>query len=1028
MFVLVHSLGTASAQCTNASQYPPAPATPNPNGQVTSITTCNFQSEYAIITGVVAGVSYQFAYAGGAWVTVHQGTYNGAVLGYGPSPLTVTAATAANLYVHWNTDSLCGTAQQCNESTVQRLGVDCTQPEVSVDVIPDCENNEFSVGVVVINTGDATSVGLSWTVNGGAANNLSGLQAGTYQLGPFANQSLIDVTVVHAEEPGCSVIVNDLTNSPCAIQSCGPDTYVLCYGNNENIVRTYQGTSTYPLQLHFNSGNVSASGNDALVIHDGLQITDPVLFSGVGNAGNLTGINVVSTNPDHALTLTFISNSSFSCADGGVTPPWNYTVACIDCEAPSGEAGVVSTDCDAQEFTVAVTVSGLGSADEVLIANNAGVAPTSVLEPGAYVAGPFPVGTPVQLTLVHTGSAVCNVPLGIFENAFCPLLIDCGGPALEQTYCYSNGDSHHWLYQNVGTESLAILFSGGSIENVAFDHLTIYDGTNNSAPVLYNHVLNTTEQLANLLVVSTGPALYMEMSSDGSVSCGDGQQGQWFWTVGCLDCEQPEATFDVVLDCDSSQFSIATEITVLGSDTSITITNTGGAPVIEVTEVGTYNVGPFALGADVQVNLVVENALCSIHSPVLTSAPCPLIGCGPYQFDLCYPNGLDTTMVYESSGIYPIALLFNSGTVDTFGDQLLVYDGPDYQAPMIYDGSGVNGDLSGLQFTSTNPDNALCVRLIANGFTSCANGGGETPWNWSVSCLDCTNPVASFELVENCLHHGYDVAVNVSSLGSAADLRITDSWSQDTLSGVGLGTTMIGTIPVGQTAYLTVLNGANPLCRIYSDAFSLPANECVVTACETTAVEYCYENADTAWFVYRSGDNVPVTVSFDGGQLLDGDQVWIYNGLDQSAQLVFAGNLGGQLAGLAISSSNPDNALAILVVSDAEGACATGEASPPLLWTAGCGLVGMPAPAADAFSIFPNPANDVLFVRTPAGLQGAVRVEILDVTGRVVLDRRLPANAGGTTNVDISALTNGRYALRLSGMAGSRTVQVQVAH
>ena len=576
------------------------------------------------------------------------------------------------------------------------------------------------------NTGDASSVGLSWTVNGGAPNNLSGLQAGTYQLGPFANQSLIDVTVVHAGSPTCNVVVNDLTNEPCTAPSCGPDTYTFCYGNNENVIHTYQGNSTYPLRLQFNSGSVSGSGNDALVIRDGLLVTDPILFSGVGNAGNLTGVTVLSTNPDHALTLTFTSNSSFSCADGGGLIPWNYTVVCLDCEAPAGTAGAVITNCDEQEFTVAVNVTELGSADSVQIANNVGAPVTTVSAPGQYVAGPFPVGTAVQLSLVNPESGACTIQLGAFENGFCPIQITCGDPALEQTYCYVDSDTHNWLYENTGTESLAILFSAGSIESVAFDHLTIYDGSDNTAPVLYDHILNSTEQLANLLVISTGPALYMEMSSDNSISCASGGQSQWFWTVGCLDCEQPEAEFDVVLDCENSQFSIVTEITALGSDTTITLTNTGGAPAINITGPGTYDVGPFSLGADVQVYLVVENTLCGIHSPLLTSAPCPLIGCGPYQFDLCYTNNMDTTIVYQSPGPFPIALLFNSGTIDLFGDYIEVYDGLNYQAPLVYNGTGVNGDLSALQFTSTNPDNALCVRFDSNAFTSCAVGGGET--------------------------------------------------------------------------------------------------------------------------------------------------------------------------------------------------------------------------------------------------------------------------------------------------------------
>ncbi len=850
-------------------------------------------------------------------------------------------------------------------------------------------------------------------MDGGTPNNLTGLQTGTYALGPFANGSVIDVVAVHADLAICNVAVNDLTNEPCAIQSCGPDTYTHCYGNNENIVWSYQGTSSFPLQLQFNSGGVSASGNDALQIHDGLLPTDPLLFSGVGNGGNLTGITVLSTNPDHALTLTFTSNTSFSCADGGVTPPWNFTVGCLDCQLPAGTAGVVSTDCGTQQYTVAVAVTGLGSASGLEIANDAGVPATVVSATGQYEAGPFPVGTPVTLTLVNTESAICSIGLGTFENAFCPVQIVCGAPSLPQTYCYTDSDLRTWLYQSSGTEPLAILFSGGSIESATYDHLTIHDGTDGTAPILYDHILPNTEQLAGLLVVSTGPALYMEMSSDNSVSCAGGGQTQWNWTVGCLDCEQPTATYSVELDCENSRFSIATVVTNLGSGDTLNITNTGGAPIIGITSTGTYMVGPFNLGADVQVSLITDNALCNMQSPVLTNAPCPLIGCGPFGFTYCYPNNMDTTIVYQSGSTYPISLLFNSGTIDTFGDHIEVYDGLDYQGTLLYNGSN-GGDLSGLQFTSTNVDNALCVRFISDGFTSCSSGGGETTWNWNVSCLDCTNPAASFTLVEDCLHHGFNIEVDITDLGSASDLHITDSWSGDTLSGLGLGMSTIGTIPVGQTAHITVLNGSNPLCRIVSQDYILAPSACVITACETIGVDYCYSDADTAWFVYQSGDNVPLSVSFAYGQLLDGDEIRIHNGLDDDAQLVFAGNVGGDLAGLALSSSNPDNALMFQIVSDGAGSCASGEATTPMYWTVGCGLVGQLDVSAAGLLAFPQPCNDLLNIRWPGVAASGVTVELFDLTGRSVLREALNARPNGGGAMNVGHLPPGGYALRVT--------------
>jgi hypothetical protein len=386
---------------------------------------------------------------------------------------------------------------------------------------------------------------------------------------------------------------------------------------------------------------------------------------------------------------------------------------------------------------------------------------------------------------------------------------------------------------------------------------------------------------------------------------------------------------------------------------------------------------------------------------------------------------MDTTIVYQSPGTYPIALLFNSGGIDTFGDHIEVYDGLDYQAPLVYTGFN-GGDLSGLQFTSTNPDNALCVRFVSDFFDSCEDNGGTDPWDWSVSCLDCTNPAATFELVEDCLHHGFNVAVNVSSLGSASDLRITDSWSGDTLSGVGLGTTTIGPIPVGQTAQLTLLNSANPLCRINSESFTLPSDQCVVTACEPVGVDYCYTNADTAWFTYQSGENTPVTVAFAYGQILEGDEVWVYNGLDDDAQLVFAGDFGGDISGFSISSSNPDNALTFQVISDGEGSCATGEATTHMYWTVGCGLVGMDEEQPGGALLFPQPCSNDLNVRWPGMSDAAVTAELFDITGRCVLREGYRAVPSAVRTLDVEHLPAGGYVLRLTSTKGVFSGQVVI--
>lgn len=1016
--------GSVLAQCVNQNQYPSIPTTPDPGGALTTISTCSFQTEYSRVTNIVAGATYQFTIDDGSYITVHQGSNTGPVLGAGNTPVTVVAVTSEDLFPTWNTNANCGTATNCRVTTVQ-LFLNCTPPVATFSTTNDCANGVFYVNVNISSIGDASALDINYNLDNGATSVIPSVGAGVYQLGPFPLQGQVDVVLEHDSDPACNLTQLNITNLPCPFISCGPDNYTFCYSNNQTYIRIYQGNGSFPLRLQFNAGQIYQFGGDLLSIYDGLSDQAPLLYSGIGNAGNLAGLFFTSTNVDNALTLKLTSDGFTSCADGGVpNATWDYTVGCLDCTPSAGAAGNVVTNCATQSFTVDVNVTDLGSDPQLEIGNTAGVPPTIVTAPGTYTAGPFPVGNPVELTLVNDANALCNFSLGSFENSFCPIQIQCGQPAFEESYCYVNSDNQFWLYENQGTESLALLFTQGTIESSTWDDLRIYDGPNNSSPLLFEHTAFNTFDLSGLLVISTGPAIYMEMTSDGSVSCSSGSQTEWQWTVGCLDCTQPDLDFDVVLDCANNQFFVETTVNALGTDPTIQLTNDGGAPAVDVAATGTFSSGPFAFGQVVRITAASDdNSLCNIKSGFLTNAPCPLVSCGPSTYEYCYPNSADTAVVYQSANSFPIAMIFNEGQLDTFGDSVYVHDGPDYQSPLLFSGFNNTGDMTGLLFTSTNPDNALLMRIRSNFFTSCQDNL-FTPLNWSVSCLDCTNPGVTFEMAPDCIHNGFNIAVNVTELGvGATALRIANSLDTDTLNNVGLGTTIVGPFPVDSLVSLTVLSAQNPLCRRVSEVFTYPSDSCIITACAATATDYCYGNADTAWFVYTSGNANPITVDFEYGQLLVNDYIQIFNGPDTSAQMVYMGNQGGNLAGLTVTSNNPDNALTILLISSQTGSCQSGQAGWSY-WTVGCGLVGMDERDASAISLYPNPTTGELFIN---GLPGAVQVEVMDVTGRLVQRERFTSN-GATQRMDLGALQSGQYAIIFRGDGWVETRQLQVMH
>jgi subtilisin-like proprotein convertase family protein len=131
--------------CNNASAdglYPASPTTPDAGGAVTVIADDQYEgSEYSVITGIQSGSDYVFTHDAGSYITVRQGTVTGPIVGEGYSPLTITAAAATNLFVHWTLDDQCtvGGISTLHETTVQLVippTCDATAGTLTADATP----------------------------------------------------------------------------------------------------------------------------------------------------------------------------------------------------------------------------------------------------------------------------------------------------------------------------------------------------------------------------------------------------------------------------------------------------------------------------------------------------------------------------------------------------------------------------------------------------------------------------------------------------------------------------------------------------------------------------------------------------------------------------------------------------------------------------------------------------------------------------------------------------------------------------
>ena len=134
-YILVHGYSTSSSFSINLTCV--APPTPGPctntmaygtqslpvfGGISYTTVSCQFAGEYSVWSGAVVGTPYiAMTTVATDWITVRSGTSNGPVVAVGLSPLSFTPTTNSTLYIHVNTNSLCGTVSVCRDVSVTRM-------------------------------------------------------------------------------------------------------------------------------------------------------------------------------------------------------------------------------------------------------------------------------------------------------------------------------------------------------------------------------------------------------------------------------------------------------------------------------------------------------------------------------------------------------------------------------------------------------------------------------------------------------------------------------------------------------------------------------------------------------------------------------------------------------------------------------------------------------------------------------------------------------------------------------------------
>ncbi|WP_131509086.1 choice-of-anchor L domain-containing protein [Meridianimaribacter sp. CL38] len=362
-------------------------------------------------------------------------------------------------------------------------------------------------------------------------------------------------------------------------------------------------------------------------------------------------------------------------------------------------------------------------------------------------------------------------------------------------------------------------------------------------------------------------------------------------------CVDPVATYEVVSDCiNGPQFFVDVNLTDLGSAGTITISDNQGSTPQNVDATGIYTFGPFANNTGVEIFVVNDDdANCALLSPSLTQEICLdyVVDCtaGPVNFVYCYENNDTNVFTFTSSDGTPLNFVINSGQVENGWDELHIYDtdGTELTPPDFY---GNNGDVSGVNYQSLG--DTISFTVTADGVFSCETEG-YTPLDITVSCATCINPQATYAIVDDCDNGDqFLIDVNVTSMGDATSLTISNNINADTVPANAEGTYQIGPFPFLQDVIVTISNDQDGNCVINSPAIQQlacpPDND---NPCNATVASV---NTDDSCTVVTPGTVLAATDSGVPSGTCAGnphDDVWFEFTANSEAQIISLANITG---------------------------------------------------------------------------------------------------------------------------------------
>ncbi len=997
--------------------------TPN-DGTVTGISTCTYAGEYNTISNVIIGDDYTFTNTEGGvdnYVTITDATDT--VIAHGMSPLTVTAITADTVRLHVTVDAACTTDSTCHTTTVQNLTVaanSCVDPigltaanltDVSADISWSAGGvSEVDYNVEVYLTGESAAGGNAPVfANANVAATMitaTGLaESVTYDVyitaacsGTTANSNLVG-PVTFTTTASCSEVSNIAVAN---ITANGLDiSWTLGTGNDSALVEVY------------NAGESAAGANAAV-------------YSNATATGGMDTASGLLSNTPYDVYVSGQCGATVTAVQG----PVSFTTACDAIVAPYTE--------DFETFTVATTAfasencwSGTGGAYFWELAagtdtssGDTGPAPSvttgnylfteasaggtgDVAEINAPLVDLTPLTTPALSFSYHMYGAVMG-NLDVLVNGTVEFTL-AGQQQTAETDPFVTAFVDLSAYAGQTVQVVFRATSGGTWEgDMAIDNVSFAE-----APSCFTPSSVTNTALSDVSSTFTwavgGSETTWEYENLPSPSTEPASGTSTTAMTATFSSLTPSTAYDFYVrsDCGGGTYSDWVKVTY--STIATPPANDDCAGVIDL---GTLTSPLMSTTTDATNNFNVD---------CLTNASAPDI-----IYSILVPDGSTLNIGQTENGYDSKHRLAYGATCP--GDVLIdCVDDP---------------DIGNIEWVNTTGSDQT-VYWIQSAFST---GSGTFTLEWSV--VACTPSVATATVVEDCdVSGGFNIVVEVTDLGSATSLTISDDQGSVSQTANNVGTFTFGPYVNATDVSITTVNDQDNNCTEtfanLTQAACPPANDACAGAAVISdfsngdmqdasgatnndgfiAVTGCGSANDGVWYTFEVVDAGNITVAITDVVGWDPEITVLAGGCDAFTCVTnadSAGTGGAETASFTAtantqywvnigywsgSTDNPEGPFTInLTTTDTA--------------TLGTGLSVDEFQKESLFSYYPNPVNDNLTLNA--------QKEISNVSVYNMIGQEVYRNAPNSVNnsVDMSNLQSGAYFVKVTVDNVTETIKV----